>query len=286
MGLNDVNIDQVVNDINSRSQGNSANAQEQNTQQSSTSGAPELSDKASSSNEEMLNLNSVLKFKFGDREWTPDQLEKAILRQSDYTKKTQQLAESRKYYDNLEADLENVRGNPELVDKFMEVYPKEFHKYLKLANNQQEAISRQAQAQNENAPIDPQLLSKLERLESHIRNTEIKAKEAELDAKFSSLAKKYPDANEEVVLARAQALIDRGGLVNDQVWDKLWKQSHDSFLSRFEAKQKQTLQQQRMANSKAAGPSSAGGVPTNAPRRETFAQATDRAIQELQGRKF
>lgn len=287
MGINDVNIDQMVSDVSARSQGQVADSGKNNP-----SNYSQVSDTApqgdnSNQSDEALNLESVLKFKFGEREWTPDQLRKAIMLQSDYTKKTQQISEERKYFDNLHYDLENIRSNPDLVNEFMKVYPKQFHQYLKLVGaNSEEAQNRQVQAQSEKAPIDPQLIAKLERVENYIRDTEVKAKEAELDAKFSSLSKKYPEGNEDLVLARAQALIDRGVPITDEVWDKLWKQSHDSFVSKFEAKQKQTLQQQRDSNNRASGPSSAGGVPTNAPRRESFKQATERAIQELHGRKF
>lgn len=291
MGINDVNIDAMASDVSARhgsgapSGGDSApssNNQHSNNDQSSPGvGGNERS------LEDTLNLDGVMKFKFGNREWTPDQLKKAIMFQSDYTKKTQQVAEKEKYISNLEYDLENIRQNPQLKDKFLEVYPKEFHRYLRFVeSNNTEAQNRQTNASEGNHNLPPEILQKLERVENYVRDTEVRAKEAEIDAKFSTLSKKYPEAIEDVVLARAQALIDNGVPINDQVWEKLWKKNHDELNSKFEARQKTTLQKQRASNQSYAGPANGGGVPSGAPVKESFKQATDRAIRELsQGRK-
>src|SRR3954464_16064772 len=79
---------------------------------------------------EMVDLESLEKFRYAGREMTPKELQQAVMLQSDYTRKTQQLAEERKYYDNLSADLSAVAQNPQLAAKFKEVYPEKFHDYL------------------------------------------------------------------------------------------------------------------------------------------------------------
>lgn len=284
MGLNDVNVDQMVSEVSARhgqsTESSNSDSTPANTQASAT---PE-----GKTAEEILNLDGTLKFKFGNREWTPDSLKKAIMFQSDYTKKTQELSETRKYYDNLEYDLDAVRKNPQLADAFLKTYPKQFHKFLNLVGGSDQAASLQTQNRDTQAPIPPELMDRFLRVESYVKETEVKAAEADLDAKFSTLSKKYPEAIEDVVLARAQALLDKGDTptITVEMWDKLWKQSHEETIKRFEAKQKETLNKQRTANQSYKGPSSGGGVPTGAPKRETMSQATDRAIRELQGRKF
>jgi hypothetical protein len=55
------------------------------------------------------------------------ELKEGSLRLSDYTKKTQAIAEERKYYDNLAVDLQKLKANPALVDQFKSIYPQKFH---------------------------------------------------------------------------------------------------------------------------------------------------------------
>lgn len=279
MGIQDVDQGAVTQAITNASQGGAPNT---STQQE-TGGAPSTQNSPQGIPEGPLNLESVLKFKFGDREWTPEQLRKSILMHSDYTKKTQAVAEKQKYWDNLDYDLENVRSNPQLRDQFLQTYPKEFHKYLR-DNNQQQ--SQQTQSQNSQLPQEIlQKLSKVDELSSYITEQQVKAHEANIDAKFSTLSKKYPDGIEDVVLARAQALMDRGTFVTDEVWEKLWKKSHEDVGSRFEARQKQTLQTQRTANLQAKGPASGGGTPTGAPiKARSLKDATELAVRQLTGK--
>ncbi len=284
MGIQDVDQGAVTQAI-SQSQGISQSQATQSSQgmQQETSRAPSTQNTLSPNSDDPLNLESVLKFKFGDREWTPEQLRKSILMHSDYTKKTQAVAETQKYWDNLDTDLENVRNNPQLRDAFLQTYPQAFHKYLR-GGNENPSQSNQSQ-QNQLPPELLQKLSKVDELSSYIQEQQIKAHEANIDAKFSTLSKKYPDGIEDVVLARAQALMDRGTFVTDEVWEKLWKKSHEDVSSRFEARQKTTLQTQRAANQSARGPASGGGTPTGAPvKARTIKDATEMAIRSLSGK--
>lgn len=233
-----------------------------------------------SSSEEPLNLDGVVKFKLGDREWTPDQLRKSILMHSDYTKKTQAVAETQKYWDNLDYDLDKVRSNPQLAQAFRQTYPKAFHKYLKDTGSEanQTPVDRPA--------VDPELLERFSRIENYVQEKEIQANEARIDAVFATLSKKYPDGDEDVVLARAQAMIDKGESVDERVWEHLWKNSHDKYQQKFESRQKQTLTNQRNANLMARGPASGGGTPASAPptTKMNMKQATDYAIKQLSGK--
>jgi hypothetical protein len=79
---------------------------------------------------ELVDLDTMDKFKFGGREWTPKELEAAYMRQQDYSRKTQEIAQERKYYDNLPYDLDMVKNNPALVNQFKQVYPAKFHSWI------------------------------------------------------------------------------------------------------------------------------------------------------------
>ena len=291
MGIQDVNIDAVAESAIAKQNGGGmapqSDSSESQQDQSTAQGMTEAQAQA------ILDLEKAQKFKFGDREWTPDQLKKSIMLHSDYTKKTQEVAQTRKYYDNLEADLDFVRNSPnkqEAMQMFMETYPKAFHRYLSLIGGQEQAASLQAQSQSQ-SQIPPELMKDLEMVKNYVQEKETQAIEAQLDATFSSLAKKYPEGDEDIVLARAQALLDAkretepGFRITNEIWEKLWKASHDKAMAKFEAKQKGTLEKQRAANQSFKGPASGGGTPGQAPVRMNMKQATEHAINTLSGRK-
>jgi hypothetical protein len=80
--------------------------------------------------QEMIELESLDKFKFRGKEWTPEEIDKAMLLQADYTRKTQAISAESKFIDNLDADLRAVRSNPDLTSEFKKLYPEKYHKFL------------------------------------------------------------------------------------------------------------------------------------------------------------
>lgn len=291
MGIQDVDVNAVAD----AAVANQSGGQGQASPQQGNSGAPSTQSnahaEAQAKAEAILNLDGASKFKFGGKEWTPEQLQKSMMLHSDYTKKTQAVAQTAKYYDNLDADLDFIRTSPnkqEAVQMFMQTYPKAFHKYLSMsgAQIQQEAENRQMQGQSQ-AQLPPELMRDLQMVKNYVTQTETKAIEAQLDNTFAALAKKYPDGDEDVVLARASALLDAkreedpGFQLTTAHWDKLWKASHEKFLQKNQARQKTVVQNQRNANSMAKGPASGGGVPGQAPARMNLKQATEFAVQHF-----
>jgi hypothetical protein len=57
---------------------------------------------------------------------TPKDLKNSYLMREDYTRKTQEVAEARKYVDNFKYDLQSLVKQPSLMGQFEKVYPKEF----------------------------------------------------------------------------------------------------------------------------------------------------------------
>lgn len=272
-------VNNATFDKNTSNNGEISNARENTLDQSRED---QSSEKTA---EEIMALEKLAKFKFKDQEWTPEQLEKAIMRHSDYTKKTQEVAEKRKYYDNLGADLDHVYKNPSLAEAFKKTYPKEFHQYLDLLNLSflPKADGRQSQAEEKNIydQLPEELRSRLDRVENYVREKEVLAAEQKLDSIYGKLQSKYPDAIEEVVTARAQALADQGIDLTESVFEKLFKKSQEDVLSRLEKKQQSTLQTQRSANQQAKGPGPGGGIPGQAPKKMTLNEATEAAIAAL-----
>jgi hypothetical protein len=237
--------------------------------------------------QEILNLDSVEKFRFDNKEWTPKDLRSAYLMQSDYTKKTQEIAQERKFYDNLEFDLHQVKNNPSLAAQFKSIYPEKFHKFLGYVSQGSSAGQATAQTQTEQksqyAQIDPSLVERFNRLESSIHEQKVQAAEADLNEKCAKYSKEFPFADEEAVLARASALLDRGTKLTDQVWEGLWKSVHErneKIASQFYS---QKVNQQKTMNSKGKDIARGGGTPAQAPRvAKTIREASQFALQELE----
>jgi hypothetical protein len=291
MGLQDVNIDSVVNEVNAK-YSNGGTGQESASSAPETGSQNTAGEMSKEQAQAILELDKAQKFKLDGREWTPDQLKKSIMLHSDYTKKTQSVAETRKYYDNLEHDLEFIKGHPnkeQAMQMFMETYPKAFHKYLSLVGGSEQAANLQTQGQS--AQLPPELMKDLQMVKNYVQERETQAIEAQLDNTFSQLAKKYPEGDEDIVLARAQALLDAkresepGFRITNEIWDKLWKASHEKNVGKYEARQKGILEKQRTANQSARGPAPGGGTPGQAPVRMNLKQAEEYAYKTLTGKR-
>lgn len=240
---------------------------------------------------DLIDLDSAAKFKFEGREWTPKDFRQAYMLHADYTRKTQEVAKERSYYDNLSADLDKVKSDPSLVAEFRRVYPEKFHAYLNYVV--QEAKKEEAvQGQ-----VDPKLQKyeeRLNRIESEYREREVAAIEAELDSKFKVLSGKYSFADEETVLARASALLDklreeaspndRAKLtLKDDHWDRIWKSVHERNQKRADQYYAEKIGKQKKANMDGRDTGSGGATPGQAPRQpRRIKDATQFALDEIE----
>lgn len=229
--------------------------------------------------------------KYQGKEWSKEDLQKQFLMQSDYTRKTQALAREReeiqKYESNLRYDLESVKQNPALVEQFKKIYPEKYHSLVDLV------VSNQAkqEQQSNNPNIDPAFLDRFNKSEAMLqqvlgeqREAKVNAHLAEIDVQMSTLAKKYPLADQETILTRAMSYNEKGQALTPELWDQIGKQVQTQYEKLFESHYKQKVEQQKQASAKAKDVSSGGGTPSVAPKRETMKEATERAIRELSGR--
>lgn len=231
----------------------------------------------------VVELDALEKFRFGGRDWTPKDLSGAILMQSDYTRKTQALAEERKFNDNLQTDLDAVKRDPSLVARFREIYPEKFHAYL-------DTIGVKASSSLNANTQDPQLLSRLEAIESEFQERKVEAISAELDAKYATLTKKYPFADEEMVTSRAMAFLDKmqkeqGSKANitEAQWDMLFKQSHDRMSEMAKKFYGDRIKNQKEANQRGKDVPAGGGVPGQAPKQpRSIKEATTMALRDME----
>lgn len=226
-------------------------------------------------------LDNLQKFKFNGKEYTPKQLQDQILMHGDYTKKTQAISEEKKYLQSLRYDVEAVKKNPSLASEFRKIYPKEYHDVLDvlgLSGVSEQPRENSSQGQSN---VDPQLQARLDRFETYVQEQEVSKHEAILESTFSKMSQKYPDAIEDVVISRAQALMDSGVRGDEIPWEKLWKHENDRVNQILEDRQSKRLQTQRDANVKAKAPAPGGGLPGQAPVRPKLKDVADFAIKSL-----
>ena len=255
--------------------------------QSDNSSAPGLETQSGEQTpKDILDLQKLGKFKFEGQEMTYDELRKAYLRQQDYSKKTQALAEERKYSDNLAADLRSVAKDPRLAEEFKRVYPERFHSYLELimqrAQNSAQA-SGQAPASNF-GELPKEFVDRLERSEKLLNEFQQESQEttkATLDSMFSGfendLKAKYPRADWVHVYSAITDYLEANNLTskdlirNKSATTKLFedytKRSHEAVTKQFEAWGKEQLEQVRRSNQAGADIGRGGGTPTAAPKK-------------------
>lgn len=227
-------------------------------------------------------LDKMDKFKLDGQEWTLKDLKAAIMRQKDYTSKTQSLAKDResfeserKFHENLAWDLKSLEKNPELVNEFLKVYPPKFHKYaeqiIKGATQSQPAQVQSQETARSSQP-DVQLLSRLSVLEKFYHDQEVAKNEAAIKNTMDDLTKKYPETDKklarETVLARAHELYLRQSkpLESDQ-WETIFKEVADEVKELSKAEYGELVKKQTEANKAGRDVAAGGGTAGRAPQK-------------------
>lgn len=223
-------------------------------------------------------LEKMDKFKFDGQEWTPKDLKQAIMRQQDYTKKTQALSqdrkthdEDRKFYENLAYDLRALDANPNLASKFVSIYPEKFHKYADqyLKPGTQEAQPNQVQMPQP----DVQVLSKLERFEKFLNEQETVKNEAMIKSTVDELSKKYPGTEkplvQKMIMAEAYESHMSGVQLTPDVWEDIFKRAKDERDAELKAEYGELVKKQTEANAKSRDVGAGGGTAGRAPMKFT-----------------
>lgn len=232
----------------------------------------------------MIELDKLEKFNYEGKEWTPKDLKNAMLRQEDYTRKTQSLAEERRFVDNLSVDLEKVARDPTLVDQFRSVYPEKYHHLidaLMSGRKPEQQAGQQEQVDKSRQSMDPEVLARIDRMEKQVIGYESEKIQAELDKTFDTMKAKYPDANETVVLAMARTAHEQGVKLDQPTWERFFKSEHDRMTQAYQSYYKKTVESQKATNLKGRDASSGGAIPGQAPKKMSFDEATKMAIQDL-----
>lgn len=244
--------------------------------------------------QELLDLDKHERFRWQGREWSPKELQNAIMMREDYTKKTTSLAETRKYADNFDVDLEKVLAKPELLDVMRNIYPPQ---YMKVAERILERMNGQPATRTEDTKQSPDVSSVVQKLldkelgpikqtfsqisqEKH--KVEVERVNTWLDSTYEKLLKKYPSANTALIDTRALSAHEQGHKVTEEVLDRLFKQAHDEAEAWYSNRAKKQVEEQKKANAAAKDTGAGGGTPTMERKKESIAEARKRMLEDVE----
>jgi len=253
-----------------------------------------LKKEAEKTQQELIELEALEKFKWNGRELTPEELDKAAMMQSDYTKKTQALAEERKFIDNLSVDIENVKNNPQLADQFRQIYPEKFHPLVDLAlNTGSEEASDDLDDVDVESKTVKSLLSEIKELRNKIdgydkrfRDENVQAAEVKIDAVFDKFGSRYELADEDAVINKAYRLIEDNREnphfeLTDARWEKLFKADHEARYEKLMSYEKARLEEQAKKGKEAADGGPGGTAPGRPRKRLNLDEAEQAMIEDL-----
>jgi hypothetical protein len=267
---------------NSEARAEDVNGQEpvkQEASQSQSTGVPEL--------------DKLERFRFEGRDLTPKELKQAFLRQDDYTRKTQSLAETRKYVDNFAADAQAVLDKPELLAKFQELYPPEYHalmeRYLKLGK-QPDTQSTATEKPAINMPPEvEQMVQEIRQHQQEVREQKVQAATETINSLHTRLGEKFPYADADVVDRRIELAIEKGLKITHEnlskVYENAYKSHHEALKSRLDKLASRKVGDQVAAGRAARDVSGGGGLPAQAPKKhKNFASITQDALAAFGGK--
>lgn len=237
------------------------NAQKDSTKDGSQ---PETTGK---SIQDLIDLDKLDRFRWQGREWTRKELTDGTLMQADYSRKTADLKEARKYADNFDADLAKIVENPALFDEFKRIYPKS---YIQAAQRVVDSLNR---GQTQKAPADGraslkddptirELFEWKSQVEQSVKEARTQANLQWLDSQHEKLSPKYPLANGELVDKRLGDLLssDKEMKVTEALMEDLYKKAANDADALYKSHYKRQVDDQKKANAKGKDAGVGSGV--------------------------
>lgn len=240
-------------------------------------------------------LDKLERFRFEGRDYTPKEFKAAQLRQEDYTRKTQQLAETRKFADNYAADLQAVYDKPELLAKFKEIYPAEYHalaeRVLK-AGKQPDNQATQASAPGSQIQLPDdvrQMVEEIKEYKQQVQEQKIHAASESINSLHTQMGTKYPYADPDVVDRRIEIAIEKGLKITTanlaKVYENTYKAHHEALKSRLDKQASRKVGDQVAAGKAARDVNGSGGLPAQAPKKhKDFASINKQVMSAFGGR--
>ena len=236
--------------------------------------------------QQIADLDKLERVRFGGKEQSVKELKAALMRQDDYTRKTKELAETRKYADNFAYDFAKVVRQPALMAEFKKIYPAQYvemvDSYLKEQSPAQTTEQPDAGGDTQVPPDVQRLLEerlkpyeeKFQRLdawEQNVKEQETAAISQRLDSLHDQYGKKYPFADPDLVDFRVQIAKEKGVEITKenlgQVYEQIYKSLHEHHEKRLNAQQKAKVKEQVKAGQSAKDVSGGAGIPAAAPKK-------------------
>lgn len=262
---------------------------------SESSSAPDVQAEPSQGAKQLEAVADLSKFKkilLDGQELSLDELKKERLRESDYRRKTMELAEERKQHQEsakfdvaYRSDLKVIKSQPWRAAEFYKMYPSEYHDEVKWIEKLykdnpslwadgepqgQKQATRPDQGPDLEKLVEEQISRRLKPLEEKEARERERTYLAEMDSRETKLMQKYKRANKFEVYAAAEYLSKEGDngeprALTDTDWEKLFKESHERTVDMIKQAQAEEFNNQKQANAKLKDVQSGGGIPGEAP---------------------
>lgn len=238
---------------------------EQLGQDTESNSAPEQS------TQDIVDLDSLERFRWKGEELTRDELEKRQMLQQDYTRKRQessalekQLQEKSKYIENWKVDLENIRQGKASVEDFKRVYPEEYHFLLdQLSKSPEQHVGSGNSRDNQGYSQELNTLrGQVNELLSAQHEARVEAAGSEIDSIMNELGPKYDLAKPKYVMADVFSMIESGTKVDKSTWEKVYKYHHEEELKSYKGYYSKQFKKQKEASEKAKDIGPGGSAPT------------------------
>lgn len=298
-----MHIDETTNDAQNINEVSEGEQSPSTTETPAPRTIAEATDRASSEMQALIDLSKAEKFLLNGKEYRARDIEewqRGALRQADYTKKTQALVEREKTLlaeleakyepykkysgENLLADLVTIKNNPNLVDKFKEIYGEKFSPALELlglTKQEQQEVMNEARSSG----LDPQTMSQIQEvlnLGKTFKEKEAQAMQSELDARFSEFSKKFPDVDEDLVTQELMDIAENKGKLDREDFEKVYQKWNDRLDGIVKNRYSQLVNKQKTKNIAGQDTFSGGGVPGLAPKNpRTIKEASELAYQAM-----
>lgn len=233
--------------------------------------------------QELVDLDKLERFRFGGQEAsfkdifgdkrpkTLDELRNSFMMRGDYTRKTQEVAEARKYAENFDADLSRVIGDPQKwLPVMRQMYPESYVKTAEAVINRMQggqAASQQPTAATPKMELPAEFqeaLKEVKEWKAQVQEQVNQATLEQLNSVHERLGTKYPFADPEVVDTRVMRAMERGLKIDKanlgDVLEKAYKDHNDTQKARVDAQQKTKVEEQVKAG-KSSRDIGAGGSP-------------------------
>ncbi len=253
--------------------------------------------------EQLADLDKLQRVRLGGKELTVKELKDSLLRHSDYSKKTKEVAEARKYAENFVYDFKSVLANPSLIAQFKQIYPKQYVEQVEAYLSEQSGAANADQEQvTDTQQLPPEVkailekfkqyepkFEKLDAWETNVKEQETRAIVEQLDTLHERYGSKYPLADPDLVDFRVQMAKEKGVEITkdnlNKVYESVYKSLHEKQKSLSDKQIKTKNDEQVKAGQTARDVGGGAGIIANPPKKYSkISEITADALSRFGGK--